>query len=263
MSLDRYGSGAPALADDERYFEAIMRRAKVMARVPGLKPEIIGNAEAVAGIMLSLTGYGLAVTIPGINMAFDWIEGRAEPSALLYQAVARTHGYHIDPRIRTDELAVAHVSGPGLDGGGIEVEFTLAEAKRAHRLDEWIEHWEQGSDKKWHKVGPNLIIAIDGERVAEDPLPDWAEAEIGRRGLKRYEAWWSYRTDMLWKSAAKRAIKIACPHVLLGGNDGEADPAATHPAFGWGRTEAPEQGAPPIETTTTEARSYAEGEEPF
>ncbi len=290
MSIDRYGGGySPALVDDERVFEAIMRRARVFCRVPGLKKEIQGNAEATAGIMLSLQGYGLDITIPGINMAFDWIQGRAEPSAMFYQAVARQHGYILEPRVRTADLAVAHVVDR--DGGSpIEVEFNVSDAIAAHRLDAWVEQWKKvtGRDNKTYNVPETFVIRVNGQPLTwqgditvpvPDPLPEWVEEKIATNQVKVYTAWWDYRTDMMWKSAAKRAVKLACPHVLLGGD--ASGGSATHEAFGWGSPLPPERDA--IETVTTDrpgpdggtqpppaaspgpatTPDYAPGEEPF
>ena len=220
-----------ALDADERSFELLMRRARLFAHIPGLKKEIQGDAEAVAGIMLSLQGYGLAVTLPSINSSFDWIEGRAEPSALLYQALARHHGYYLEPRIRTAELAVVHVSRPS-DPHDVpaQVSFTLDDAVRAHRLDEWVEVWRShiGDDgrKRNHKIV--VTVAVNGQPVADlvdshgQAVPEAAALRDSGQ-VKRFDAWWNYRTDMLWKSAAKRAVKIVAPNVLLGGGDFDHD----------------------------------------
>ena len=204
-----------------------MRRARLFARVPGLKAEIRDNPEAVAGIMLSLQGYGLAVTLPAINASFDWIEGRAEPTAMFYQALAHHHGYRIDPRISTAELAVAHITRPS-DPHDVpaQVSFTLDDAIRAHRLDEWVEVWRShiGDDGKKRNYKTVVTVAVNGEPVAElvdshgQPVPEAAALRDSGQ-VKRFDAWWNYRTDMLWKSAAKRAVKIVAPHLLLGGGD--------------------------------------------
>jgi hypothetical protein len=39
---------------------------------------------------------------PRFNVAFDWVEGRAEPIALFYQALAHHNGYRLRLIKRTD-----------------------------------------------------------------------------------------------------------------------------------------------------------------
>lgn len=197
--------------EDDRALDRLMARAKIIAKVPGLRKEIADKPEAVAGIMLSLEGYGLPTTIPGINNSFDWIDGQAVLSAHAYQALAARAGYQIIPVERSSERAVARVRH-GNDEP-VVVEYTIAEAKASRRLDEWVENWQTTKDGKKYAV--RFVFRVDGEKVHE-PWPEWVEKLIREQRVKRYEAWWSYRTDMLWKSAAKRAIKVACPHVLLG-----------------------------------------------
>lgn len=197
--------------DDERALAHLMARARIISKMPGLKKELAGNADAVAAVMISLEGYGLPTTAQGINTAFDWIEGKAEMSAQTYQALAHKNGYDIIPVVRTAERAVARVERAGRPP--IEVEFTLDDARRAHRLDEWVEEWKQ-ENGGWKKKG-SLVVRIDGDPVNE-PWPDWAARLVHAGRIKRYDAWWNYRTDMMWKSAAKRAVKLAAPHLLLG-----------------------------------------------
>jgi hypothetical protein len=198
--------------DDQRALDRLMARARIIAAMPGLKKEIAGDAHAVGAIMLSLDAYGLPATIPGINDAFDWIEGRAAPSAHLYQGLAYHNGYSIVPVERTAERAVARIENP-FGAPATTVEFTIEMAADAHRLDEWVEKWNQTDRGKSYPT--KLVVRVNGQRVNE-PWPDWATALVDSGQVKRFDAWWNYRTDMLWKSAAKRAVKIACPHVLLG-----------------------------------------------
>jgi hypothetical protein len=197
--------------EEDRAFAHLMRTANLYARIPGLRKELQDKPEAVAGIMLSLQAYGLAVTLPGLNL-FDWIEGQAVPSGQLYQGLAHMAGYQLIPVARTAERAVARIVGP--DGSSIEVEFNLADAKAAHRLDEWVENWSQTTTGKNFKT--TWILRVNGV-ATEGDAPAWALEEERKGKVKRFDAWWNYRTDMLWKSAARRAIRIACPHVLIGG----------------------------------------------
>lgn len=205
------GSDLALHGDDERALAHLMARARIISKMPGLKKELIGNPDAVAAVMISLEGYGLPTTAQGINTAFDWIEGKAEMSAQTYQALAHKNGYDIIPLVRTAERAVARVERAGRPP--IDVEFTLDDARRAHRLDEWVEEWKQ-ENGSWRKKG-SMVVRVDGEPVNQ-PWPDWAARLVQAGRVKRYDAWWNYRTDMLWKSAAKRAVKLAAPHVLLG-----------------------------------------------
>ncbi len=211
--------------DDERALAHLMARASVVAKMPGLKEQLAGNTDAVAAVMISLEGYGLPTTAQGINTAFDWIQGRAEMSSQMYQALAHKNGYDIIPLVRTAERAVARVERRGRPP--IEVEFTVADAQRAGRLKEWVESvtWEkydyQGQSRN-RKITTVFTVSDNGVPSDVD-VPAWAQKEIAAGRIKRYDAWWNYRADMLWKSAAKRAVKIAAPHVLLGVFDNDDD----------------------------------------
>jgi hypothetical protein len=218
---------------DEAAYNRMMREARVLANVPGLRPEIQGKTDAIAAIMISLQGWGLPITLPGVNMAFDWIEGQATPTTQLYQALARRAGYQLVPVVRTAERAVARIVGN--PEGPVEIEFTLDDAIRAGRLNEWVDLWRK-EDGKWHKDA-TWVVRINGEPTEGD-LPGWAKEQVDKGRVKRFDAWWNYRTDMLWKSAAKRAIKLACPHVLLGG-------AAPLQEFDHGFAQVPAQAWPP------------------
>ena len=196
---------------DERAFDRMMTRAKVFARFPGLPAEIADNPEAVAGIMLSLLAYGMQPNLPAIKGAFHWIEGKAEPSARLYQALAYRYGYDLKPLVRERDRAVARIKTPA--GDESDWEYNLEDAIAAHRLDEWVEQWEKNGEK-WRKTG-SLVIKVNGEDVV-DQLPDWAAKRVDEGRVKRYDAWWNYRKDMMWKSAAKRAVDAKAAHLLLG-----------------------------------------------
>jgi hypothetical protein len=249
-NVERYRQAA--LDDADRDFERVMAQARMIAKVPGLKKEIQGQADAVAGIALQLKAYGLPVTIPGINMAFDWIEGRAEPSSMFFSAVARQNGYRVWPIERSSEKAVAQITSP--DGDSLQVTFALADAIAAHRLDEWVEdyvatgdHYQDSGKAVRRKVV--RTVRVNGEPVDGDLLEEWAIKQLNAGAVKRFDAWWNYRTDMLWKSAVKRAVKIACPHVLLGGTDVEHEAFTSAPTRppGWGSPVAAGQGAPVID----------------
>lgn len=243
---------------EERQLALVEKRAKYFAKIPGLKKEIAGNPDAIVGICLSLEGYGMALTMPNINMAFDWIEGRAEPSALFYQALARHHGYRIRPKQRTADRAVAVLIEA--NGDETEVEFTVEDAIRAHRLDAWVEDWHDrlGPDgkpmrytdsNKVIRVNDKFVVRVNGEAVTwqgdirvalPDPLPDWVATKLAAGEVKIFTAWWDYRVDMMWKSAAKRAVKVASPDVLLGGavEHEFVSPESFSPSPGWGSSAA-------------------------
>jgi hypothetical protein len=216
-------STALALIDlDERAFALLERKAKVFSKVPGLKREIQGNAEAVLGICLSLQGYGLPITLPGVNMAFDWIQGEATPSARLWQVLSKRAGYDLDPveespartAIRITELAT---------GSSAVFEYTLQNAMDAGRLDEWVEIWRESGGANSKRYKSTWVIRRNGEPFGPDNVPDWALKEADEGRVKRYDAWWNYRQDMFWKACAVRAIRKKAPHVLLG-VEAEAEP---------------------------------------
>ncbi len=150
------------------------------------------------------------------------------------------NGYRIQPRIRTGDLAVAVISCPSdPHDEPAQVSYTLAEAIASHRLDAWVERWRTVKAKAKNgnyydrNIKDTFVIRVNGQPATwngdlqvplPDPLPDWVAEQIDLLQVKRYEAWWTYRADMMWKSAAKRAVKIACPHVLLGGGDFDHEP---------------------------------------
>lgn len=254
--------------DDERTMARLMARAEVFASVPGLKKELQGNPKAVAAVMLSLQGEGLSLTLRNINDRHHWIEGRATDTAQAVMAFAFRAGYRIEPTVRTAERAVATITGP--DGHRTEVEFTLADAQRSGHLDEWVSvRYRERGDQYDRTV--KWTVKVDGDDITEPPWPEWVVKEVAEGRVRRFDAWWNYRTDMLYKSAAVRAVRIACPQVLLGGNDGEQSPASTAPVRG--SSGASEQGY--IEATATEriptdlhdaapeARGYEPDEQPF
>jgi hypothetical protein len=248
---------------EERELELLTKRAKYLSKVPGLKKEIAGNPDAIVGIALALRGYNLPATISNINNSYDWIQGRASESALLYQQLARMNGYHITPTIRTADLAVATITGGDIPDP-IQVEFTLDDAMRSHRLDAWVEakveevdsegrvqRWRDGNAKT---TTHTFVVRVNGEPrtwqgditiPVPDPLPEWVAEQIAIGAVRVYTAWWDYRTDMMWKAAAKRAVRLACPHVLLGGGDTEFAAPVEYSASdaGWGRSATPEQAA--------------------
>lgn len=211
------GTGLVLHGEDERALARLMARARLFASVPGLRKEIAGKPDAVAGIMLSLEGYGIAATLPAINNSFDWIQGQAVLSSQTYQALARMNGYSLVPLERTATRATARIEAVGVPP--VEVTFTIDDAIAAGRLDEWVEQtvrdgqWRDGNPR--YKVVAKFMISVNGVPNGEEP-PEWVAAEVAAGRVKRFDAWWNYRTDMLWKSAAKRAVKIAAPHVVLG-----------------------------------------------
>lgn len=224
--------------DDARHIERLRRRATVWASMSGLKAEIAGQPDRVLGIGLTLETYGFRVNAFNVNAAFDWILGRLEPSAWLYVAVAKRHGWTIRPVRMTRDVAIARATSPGEEP--LEVTWSIEDAIESHRLDTWVEDWRtaQQSGKRY---AVTYVVRINGEPgtwfgdlrgALPDPLPEWVVKALGDPGrIKRYDAWWNYRLDMMWKSAAKRAAKWAIPDIMLGGSDDAdhefAPPAAT------------------------------------
>lgn len=227
-AVERHHSSELALhGDDQRALNRLMARARIIANVPGLKRDIAGNVDAIAGIMLSLEAYGLPTTITGINSSFDWIEGQATPSAQLYQVLARRAGWELRTLEETDRAVTIEATKPGQKP--VRVTFKLDQAQASHKLDEWVEQWQTSQQGK--RYATRYIIRVNGEAVNE-PWPDWVKKEVDRGYIKRFDAWWNYRPDMIWKSAAKRAVKRACPEVLLGdfgGDDTGFSPSADPP----------------------------------
>jgi hypothetical protein len=250
--------------DDERTMARLMSRAEMFASVPGLKKELQGNPRAVAAVMLSLQGEGLALTLRNINDRHHWIEGRATDSAQSVMAFAFRAGYRLEPVVRTAERAVVSITGP--DGHRTEVEFNLADAQRSGHLNEWVEVWTRDQDRN-RKV--TWTVRVNGEDIPDPPWPEWVQKEMAAGRVKRFDAWWSYRTDMLYKSAAVRAVRIACPQVLLGGDDGERSTSTAPVRGSSGATElgyieaTASERIPADEPAADEPREWGPGEEPF
>ncbi len=219
--LARTDPRSPAEVEDDRAYVRLVRTAKVMSQISGLRKELQDKPDAVLAVCFSLQGYGLAITLPGINNSFDWIEGQLVPTTQLYLALAAMNGYQVVPVVRTAERAVARlVGGPE---GPVDVEFTVADAINARRLDEWVEQWSATREGKRYKAA-TWVIKVNGQPTEGQP-PAWVADEVNNGRVKRYEAWWSWRVDMMFKSAAKRAVRLAAPHLLLGGSDYQHPPA--------------------------------------
>lgn len=235
---------------DDRHLARLQAEAAIIAKAPGLKAEIAGKPDAVAAICLSLDAYGFRPTIPAVNMAFDWILGRAEPSTRFYVALARHHGWRLaEKQPTTRDLAVAIATKPGEEP--IERRWTIEDAIESHRLDAWVEDWRtaQQSGKRY---AVTYVVRING--VAEtwygdlrgplpDRLPEWVVKALDDPSrIKRYDAWWNYRTDMMLKSALKRAAIAAIPDVILGA---PAEHEFDSPAPARGRPTAGESSSEP------------------
>lgn len=206
---------------DERQMALLERKARAYAKVPGLKEQLQGNAEAILGIMLSLAAYQLPVSLPNINGVFDWILGQAVPSARFYQALAYRAGYDLEPVEESPQRTVIRMTGP--DGRSTDFAYTVEEAAASGRLDEWVEDWSKDSSGRSHKT--TWVISRNGQPYGAAEMPEWAKRQVERGAIKRYEAWWAYRRDMMWKACAVRAIRKKAPHVLLGADiEVEAEP---------------------------------------
>jgi hypothetical protein len=218
MSLQRFD-------DDERALNRLMARAKILARMPGLKKELAGSPEAVAAVMLSLQGEGLPVTLRNVNSRYHFIEGQAVDSAAAITALAFRHGYRIEQLVATDELAVVAIHAPS--GDRTEIAYSAADAEAAGHLDEWVEIWTRDGDRNRKQT---WTVRRNGVTLDDPPWPEWAARAVADGKTKRFDAWWKYRADMLYKSAAVRAVRRGAPEVLLGGEPGPGEdppPAGT------------------------------------
>jgi hypothetical protein len=264
------GAELAAIDLDERAFDRMMTRAKVFARFPGLPEQISDNPEACAGIMLSLAAYGLQPTLPAIKGAFHWIEGKAEPSARLYQALAYRYGYDLKPLVRERDRAVARIRTPR--GDESDWEYNLEDAIASHRRDEWVEDWHEPLKQGGKRWKSTWIVRINGVETETDlePTPPWAVEKVKQGQVKRYDAWWNYRKDMMWKSAAKRAVDGKASHLLLGAGAWLAEdrlperrdfidvqPVEVHPS-----QPGPGAGAPRFAEPDPRTRAESRGEAP-
>lgn len=213
-AVERVEQGS-AVALTDRDIKSIEFQARTIAvldnRIKKIKdPE--ERKETAIGLAITLYNYGLPITVTNAKK-LHLIRGEVMESAQLLIGLLAARGHEIRVIEEGDERAVVRGWRHGA-GEPHSVTYTIDQARRSGALDEWVERWSKsGSD---FKLEEKLVIRRDGEDYGERPLPQWAEEQIKRGRVKSFEAWASYRSDMLVNRAIRRLAKRMGGDALLG-----------------------------------------------
>lgn len=209
---------------DERVQRSIEFQARALAALDKRIADIKDNDErkrVAVGLAITLYNYGLPIT-PTNGKKFHLIGGEWTESAQLLLGLLAMHGHDV----RVIEEDDDHATLRGLRFGRGEphiVTYTIEQARRSHALDEWVERWESTQNGK-RFLAEKFVISVDGEATCKpEDIPDWARKEITARKVKKNEAWFSYRSDMLINRGARRMAKRIGADALLGVGPGMVD----------------------------------------
>ncbi|MBA3655650.1 MAG: hypothetical protein H0W70_15820 [Actinobacteria bacterium] len=198
----------------DQQLASIQKQAAIYANSKIVPKHLQGKPDDITAIALTARGLGMPLTISVLKKFFV-VNGGAEPMAQVMVGLALSHGHdvwQISPS--GDEESATYA---GRRRGATRVDhftFTIEDARRAHLLDSWVEKWRKDG-QNW-KLEDRCVVAVDGADIPEDELPDWALRLIGEGKLKRNDAWFNWRPDMLSAAASRRAVRGTCPEVLLG-----------------------------------------------
>lgn len=191
---------------DTPELQMLWKRATLYSSGNMLQKDLRGRPADTMAIMLSCVELGLTPSPINIKQ-FHLIDGTPEPSAQLTLGLATAAGYETKWGRNDDELAELHIRRYG-DKEWQSFTFSIEQARKAHLLDEWVEHWS--SDEKGRNHKDTWILGSDVTK------PPWAQKEIDGGRVKRRDNWHNYPGDMLCARVAKRAVKRAAPEVPLG-----------------------------------------------
>lgn len=213
---------APAILD-ERAMESIRFRARSLAALDSRITKINDPAER------AMAAVGLAITLDSLGLSIDPIQARKlhlisgdwTPSAQLMVELVQRRGHEIVPVTMTRDRAIFRGRRFG-QGEPITVEYSIEDARESGALDEWVEEWKKTSNNKSYCV--RFVVAVDGVPTTET-VPDWAKALVDQRKVKRNDAWFKFRIDMLANRCVKRLTKWMAADALNGyGPVVEAEP---------------------------------------
>lgn len=204
-----------AALEDQRAWDQLMRRAKLLASSGMVQKALQNKPEDCAVVMLACQDMGLPVTVTNLN-EYHVIEGKPEPSAQLTLSLAHGAGYETRWGRNDNEVAELDIRRPGSERWEHFI-FTLDDAKRAHLLDEFVEKWYEPQGRKGYMLKRvTNCLAPTPCKAAQGPEPQWAAEEVAKGNVKHKDNWWGYPADMLRARVAKRAVKAAAPEVRFG-----------------------------------------------
>lgn len=211
-AVERYHDRSPGLLTEQDQ-KSIEYQARAIAV---LDSRLKGDDAKQKSIALAVTlfNYGLPITVTNAKK-LHLIGGEVMESAQLLVGLMERSGHEIRVVEEGDTRAVVRGWRFGA-GEPHEVVYTIEQARRSGALDEWVERWENTNSGK-RFCAEKLVLKTDGVVVERDtPLPAWAKKEIETGRVKRFEAWHSYRSDMLVNRAIRRLAKRMGGDSLLG-----------------------------------------------
>ena len=212
-AVERYEEsrgGAVALTD--RDMKSITFQSQAIAfldpRLKNMGPE--EKKQTATGLAITLYNYGLPITVTNAKK-LHLIQGEPVESAQLLIGLLEMAGHEVRPVEISDTRCVLRGWRHG-KGQPYEMTYTAEQARTSHALDEWVEKWVETKSGK--SFPTKFTVAVDGVPVAD--IPDWARQLVNAGKVKRKDAWFDYRSDMLANRCIRRLAKWMGADALLG-----------------------------------------------
>jgi hypothetical protein len=212
-AVERYDQPRGAVALSDRDMRSIEFQARTIAFLdPRIKSRPPEERDAI-GIAMAITlyNYGLPITVTN-GKKLHLIKDEPVESAQLLIGLLEMAGHEVRPVEMTDERCTLHGWRHGT-GRPYEMTYTVEQAVESGALDEWVEKWSKNGDR-W-KLDERITIRRAGVDL-NTPWPDWAAEQVAAGRVKRNDAWWNYRADMLGNRCARRLAKWMGSDALLG-----------------------------------------------
>lgn len=198
----------------EREMKSLEFYTRAICRMdPRLKKIDDAEERFDIGLSLALTihSYGLVPSPPNAKkfhlIGDEWVE-----SSQLLIGLLQRNGIHVKVVEDSEQRAVVRGRRPD-DPEWEVVRYPIAKARSSGHLDEWVEKWQQSQSGKKYPI--KFTIRRDGQ-VMNEPWPQWVQKEVEGGYIKRFDAWWDYRSDMLVNRALRRLAKRVGGDALLG-----------------------------------------------
>ena len=228
-AIERYSPGG-AVALTDRDMRSIEFQSKAIAFLDARLKDMPSQQKTDTAIALALTlhSYGRPIT-PVEAKKLHLINGEPVASGQLLLDLLQQVGHVVRPVTISSEKVTLRGWVHGR-GEPIEITYTIDEAKASGALDEWVEEWGESSKGRSFLKG-RMTIRVDGVE-ANAPWPKWVEAQIAAGRVKRKDAWFLYRSDMLVNRCIRRLARWLGTSIdpSLFGDDDEAEPATIPPA---------------------------------
>lgn len=212
-AVERYQEprgGAVALSD--RDMASITFQSQAIAFLDPRLKDMSPDQKKQTSIALAITlyNYGLPITVTN-GKKLHLIQGEPVESAQLLIGLLEMAGHEVRPVEISEHRCVLRGWRHGR-GQPYEMTYTVEQARASHALDEWVEKWEKTSNGK--NFATRCTVSVDG--VPVEDLPDWARQLIAAGKVKRKDAWFDYRSDMLANRCIRRLSKWMGADALLG-----------------------------------------------